>query len=263
MSGSGEEEAPMADGITASEWTQMNGIIKTIHAADKRDLLPAFVEAVRAVIPFSHSMYHYSITLNGSTDAFAYGSADLSLEALEAYQQDFESIDYINWFADEPTPHVFRDTDLVPRDFRENSEIMRKWMQPNGLFYSIGLTIASHDNPYGNVYLFRTQDEGDFTEKDVAVLGILNEHLCIRYSNELPHGHADKVIANEASPLAQKYRLTQKESDVLACIADGRTRSSIAGHLFMSENTFKKHLANIYKKTGESRYEDLVLLVRP
>lgn len=48
---------------------------------------------------------------------------------------------------------------------------------------------------------------------------------------------------------------------MLACIAEGRLRSTIPEHLFISENTFKKHLANIYKKTGLARYEDLVLLV--
>lgn len=252
----------MTEHISAAEWAKLNEVVKTIHAVDLDALPGTVVSRLKDIVAFSHSMYHYSITVNGSTDAFAYRSDDLPQEELDRYQRDFESIDYINWFADDPTPHVFRDTDLVPKDFRESSEFMRKWMRPNGLFYSIGMTIAASGCPYANIFLFRSQEEEDFSDVDVEMLSVLNEHLCIRYRRELPHGHADKVVSSSANPLAQRYHLTPKESDVLACIADGRTRASIPAHLFISENTFKKHLANIYKKTGATRYEDLVILVR-
>lgn len=255
-----DERGTMFDAITASEWSQLNDIVKTIYSSSLDTLMPLVSDQAKSLIGCSHSMHHCSVMINGSLEAFGYGSNDLPSEAIERYQNEYETIDYINWFADEPTSRVYRDTDLVPKDFRENSEFMIKWMQPYGLFYCIGMTIAANSKPYGNVFLFRSKDEGDFTPKDIELLTVLNEHLCIRFERELPNGHSAKSISGASDPIASKYRLTQKESDVLACIAEGRQRSSIASHLFISENTLKKHLANIYKKTGISRYEDLIQL---
>jgi DNA-binding NarL/FixJ family response regulator len=46
--------------------------------------------------------------------------------------------------------------------------------------------------------------------------------------------------------------LTKREIDVLRCIADGATNRQVAQHLFISEKTVGRHLANIYAKLGVS-----------
>jgi DNA-binding NarL/FixJ family response regulator len=46
--------------------------------------------------------------------------------------------------------------------------------------------------------------------------------------------------------------LTKREIDVLRCIADGATNRQVAQHLFLSEKTVGRHLANIYAKLGVS-----------
>jgi len=42
--------------------------------------------------------------------------------------------------------------------------------------------------------------------------------------------------------------LTKREKEVLALLAKGFTRNEIANKLFVSPETIKKHLQNIYKK---------------
>jgi DNA-binding NarL/FixJ family response regulator len=47
-----------------------------------------------------------------------------------------------------------------------------------------------------------------------------------------------------------EYNLTQREHDILALLAEGRSNREIAGALFLSEKTVKAHLAAIFRKLG-------------
>jgi DNA-binding NarL/FixJ family response regulator len=46
--------------------------------------------------------------------------------------------------------------------------------------------------------------------------------------------------------------LTERETAILAAIADGKTTRAISGELWVSEHTIKFHLTNIYRKLGVS-----------
>jgi ligand-binding sensor domain-containing protein/DNA-binding CsgD family transcriptional regulator len=50
--------------------------------------------------------------------------------------------------------------------------------------------------------------------------------------------------------LAEDYKLSQREKEILALLVRGRKNKDIAGELFISENTVKVHVHNIYKKLG-------------
>jgi DNA-binding NarL/FixJ family response regulator len=47
-----------------------------------------------------------------------------------------------------------------------------------------------------------------------------------------------------------EFSLTQRENDILALLAEGRSNREIAGSLFLSEKTVKAHLAAIFRKLG-------------
>jgi DNA-binding NarL/FixJ family response regulator len=47
-----------------------------------------------------------------------------------------------------------------------------------------------------------------------------------------------------------EYSLTQRENDILAQLAEGRSNREIAQSLFLSEKTVKAHLAAIFRKLG-------------
>ena len=56
--------------------------------------------------------------------------------------------------------------------------------------------------------------------------------------------------------LQEKYELTGREEEIAQLILQGLSNPQIAEQTFISENTVKKHLTNIYKKTGtKSRYD--------
>jgi DNA-binding NarL/FixJ family response regulator len=47
-----------------------------------------------------------------------------------------------------------------------------------------------------------------------------------------------------------EFSLTQRENDILALLAEGRSNREIAQHLYLSEKTVKAHLAAIFRKLG-------------
>ena len=52
--------------------------------------------------------------------------------------------------------------------------------------------------------------------------------------------------------------LTEREKDVVALVKEGKTNKEIAEELFISHNTVKKHLQNIYQKYGVTNKIQLV-----
>jgi DNA-binding CsgD family transcriptional regulator len=55
--------------------------------------------------------------------------------------------------------------------------------------------------------------------------------------------------------LSAKYKLSAKEEKVLELLIQDNTKKEIADKLYLSVNTIKIHVTNIYKKTGMTRTE--------
>jgi DNA-binding NarL/FixJ family response regulator len=62
----------------------------------------------------------------------------------------------------------------------------------------------------------------------------------------------DQEASNASSNNGRRseYSLTQREHDILALLAEGRSNREIAGRLYLSEKTVKAHLAAIFRKLG-------------
>ena len=60
----------------------------------------------------------------------------------------------------------------------------------------------------------------------------------------------DQQGGSNDSSRRNEYSLTQREHDILAQLAEGRSNREIAQSLFLSEKTVKAHLAAIFRKLG-------------
>lgn len=56
----------------------------------------------------------------------------------------------------------------------------------------------------------------------------------------------------------QEFGLTKRELEIAGLIAEGKSNGEIAQVLFISKATVKKHISNIFEKTGAARREELV-----
>jgi DNA-binding NarL/FixJ family response regulator len=56
--------------------------------------------------------------------------------------------------------------------------------------------------------------------------------------------------ANGDAPHRPEATLTQRETDIMSLLAEGKSNREISRHLFLSEKTVKAHLAAIFRKLG-------------
>jgi DNA-binding NarL/FixJ family response regulator len=68
-------------------------------------------------------------------------------------------------------------------------------------------------------------------------------------------------LMKEASSVPEKktYGLTPRELDVVTCIVEGCSNKDVARQFTISEETVKRHLSNIFDKTGVSTRLELAL----
>lgn len=59
----------------------------------------------------------------------------------------------------------------------------------------------------------------------------------------------------------EQFGLTDRESELCSLICEGKSNPDIAKELFISENTVKTHIYNLFKKTGVSSRIELVTLI--
>lgn len=78
----------------------------------------------------------------------------------------------------------------------------------------------------------------------------------------LPGGVADRdPFARACKDVSSFYKLSERESEVLALLARGNTRAHIAGRLVISENTVRAHVKSIYAKLSIHSKQQLIELV--
>lgn len=97
------------------------------------------------------------------------------------------------------------------------------------------------------------------TNSYITIIGIIflgvGAFVGIKLARRKTHiEYVEKYIEKEPQiNIAGNDILTGRENEILACIIQGYSNKEIADKLFVSENTVKKHLNNIYSKLGVSR----------
>jgi DNA-binding CsgD family transcriptional regulator len=150
---------------------------------------------------------------------------------------------------------------LKPADFYSDRQWRSTGMytencRPQGIRHMLTLFLPEPPGPTRGpgrtirLYLFR--DSGpDFSERDRALLTLIRPHLHQAY------------LDAERRRTVQGSRLTTRQSDLLALVADGHTNSQIARRLGLSEGTVRTHLENIYGRLQVSSRTAAVLRAFP
>ena len=207
-----------------SQWNQLDEIILNLHIQkDVTILQTQILEQLAGLIPHRRSFFDLCTTQNGQRVFFAPVSLNMSKEELADY------------------------SDMIGRPVRENSDIYRQWMKPMDIYYSLGCTIFSGKQLLGSITLFRSEQEGDFTDSELTMLEVISRHLSAHFSFLWPYGTVPNLAANVAKA-AGKEGLSSRESEIAELIAAGHSNSEISQILFISENTVKKHVNSLYRK---------------
>lgn len=163
-----------------------------------------------------------------------------------------ESRDFSSWILRKDRTVVLKISEVMDEKEREKTEVYRNCFAPYGLHYSLDMTITFHGELLGDLTLYRGKDEEDFSDDEVLIVRMLSDHLNARFYANKYGRTAQETGIGRIGQLINRYGLTKREAEILHMILRGMNNQEICEELFVSENTLKKHLHNLYSKTGVS-----------
>ncbi len=162
---------------------------------------------------------------------------------------------YLRGFGQPNNSRAFRDSDLLPEHFRVETPLYRDIYKPQGLHYALRSFFSHEGSIIGNVSLFNTEAAGDFSDRDVEILNVLAPHIALKLG-QLVESESQQQIIQKRADVLDRFNLTAREREIVRCVLSNTNDVEVAEYLSISPTTLKKHLHNIYTKTGvESRMQ--------
>lgn len=249
---------PLQDNV----WRKIDYLVNIIYSTqDINDMRKTVLASLEDLIPHQKSFFDLCITKSNIPHFFHPLSLNIDASHLNDYYEKYQQLDYTTWMFNTNEAIVYRDSNWINVSTRENSVIYNSWMKPMGAYYSLGCTIVSNNIMYGSITIFRDKLTGDFTDDDLDILTIINRHLNKRFSLQYPKGLPEHGT-NIDDGLREKYFLSKREDEVLRLIIKGHSNNEISRLLFISENTVKKHVNNIYSKIGVNTRTKLLHIIK-
>lgn len=239
--------------LSHAEWLKINSIVADIYnIKDITEMRKSYLQKIRSLIPYQRAFFDLCSDKSGSRSFFQPIAVNLSDESLREYYLKYESLDYSVWALSQDIALSYRDTDLIAEDIRTRSVFFTKWLQPLGIFYEGGCNIVYNGIVYGSVTLMRDKSSGDFQDRELEISNILSQHLCNRFFTDYPNGIREKSCFSPDAAILSRFLLTAREYEVLKLLQMGLTNQQISEKLYISNNTTKKHVANLFRKLGIS-----------
>ncbi len=257
----------MADeqALDAEGWIAVNDFALWLHAQhDVRAIQEGALDTIHALIPHTSSMFDLAWREPGKPISyFSPISTTMQAEVLDAYYSRYAATDYTVWSFDQQMTSVYRDLDLVDARKRDATPIYQEWMVPQGVYFGCGAILVEQSTPYGSVTLFRDRETGEFTSRELHLLLELSRHLAVRLYDLFPQGITPTMQAEQdpVARLVREHGINPREEEVLRLLLAGHTNAQVAGELFISESTVKKHVNALYHKLGVANRLQLTSLV--
>jgi len=126
---------------------------------------------------------------------------------------------------------------VSPRELRR-VDYYDQALRPLGIEHQMRLWLSAPPGVARYFYVSRRRADGDFTERDRDLLELLRPFLVALRER------FDAHVADEANGNG----LTDREAEILAWVARGKTNQEIAVLLVVSPHTVRKHLEHAYQK---------------
>lgn len=244
--------------FTENEWYLINNIILEIHQSQEdRAMRDGFLKRIRFLIPYEKANFFLS---SGEDEHYISDSVDIGFSEnyLCNYWGNLEKHDFTNWIYASGQNEVFLLSELLSAQEQKENIYFRNYFLPNNIEYAAILSLSWEGTHVGTVSLFRSRSAGNFTVRDKQALSLFKNHLALRLHRSIAGeaqttGYSQKNIQN----IIQLYQLTTRESEILTLLLNGDELPAICQSLFISNNTLRKHISNIYKKIGINKRSDL------
>lgn len=240
--------------LTHREWVRINDLLA--EAGSRLSLFDAcesMLRLLQSLIPFDHGLFFfYDQTDRRFLKPFLFNIPEAVNDDYFTY---YHRIDDIRAKAfNQPFPA--RSSDII--NYREWSkkEYFCDFMQANGFYYQLKADIHYQDKLLSSVSLLRNKTSGDFKEKELLYLKILRPHLGNHMYKLLVTEKQEKTLQQESIHISRiidynhnKFRFSNRETDVINLIIRGLTSAEVSDILSISKETVRKHLRSIFIKS--------------
>ena len=128
---------------------------------------------------------------------------------------------------------------------------------------AVGLVVLTMHAGDDQIFAAMEAGASAFVGKDSKATDVVSaaRHAAVAPRTFLCAGLSAAMVRRATAPAPPK--LSAREEEVLALLADGMGTAEIAGKLYMSESTAKTHITHIYQKLGAAnRAQALVAAMR-
>ncbi len=245
--------------LTKNQLTLFNNLIYKIHTIkDLTEMRQVCLETLSLLI--NSDMSTFELAASDSyhvADPVGLGTNE---EEMQFYLDNVQDYDYGRWTYSASSGGVYRETDFMADSERVKTPYYKNFFKPSGVHYSMMLTIIRNQVFYGVLALFRSEDKSDFSDRDLFILSLLQDHLGYRLELEKTGGN-DSHLHQSVESISVRYNLTKREKEITELLLQGSDQHDISDQLSITSNTLKKHISNIYKKTGVGSWRELFSLI--
>jgi DNA-binding CsgD family transcriptional regulator len=244
--------------MTEKEWKLFNDFLLEIYYIDDiKQFGDKCMKLIKLFIPYEQG--HFIVIDNeGNVDAgnsvFVNMDKVMQKEFIEKYYQK----DYLNYLYPFSKTMSFRDTDLMNDEKRRNSEMYLKFIRPQRLDMGCGLIVMKDGKVLAQMNMLRKAGSPDVSDHEIEILNTFKEHF-------------EKNIFHYKSKKVQKYidikgskdvfHLSNREREIVELVAEGCSNIEIGDRLNIASSTVKKHISNIFDKTGVNKRIQLIKLL--
>lgn len=243
--------------LETNDWLIISNIIYKIHAIDNFDeMRQELLIQLKLLIDYDSADFVLVTNEEGNlVDSAVTYNYDISLS------EKFRNVDYNREIITRGKTLIYIETDVISDEERVKTDYYKNVYKPNNLHYALRMVIVKQEKLLGILSFYRTIGKENFNYNDIIMLEILKEHLTYRIEKHLSEieTFTEKLSITET---IEKYGLSEREATVLKELMAGKDNNTICEELFITTNTIKKHILNIYRKLGIKNRVQLFKMVR-
>ena len=250
--------------LKVNEWKIISDILYELYYLDDIKVFEEkFLALIRSLIPYNQSSFY---VVDRDTKMPIKEKSVFIDTAEDMTQVFYDHIvperNYLKNLFEYSQSLVYVDSDVLDDNIRNKTSFYINYLEPQGIPYVCGIIIIKNSVLLGMMNLFRSEKWEDFNDKEVFILNILKNHIAQitpRLLDKYKFNKCERILAEDE---LDKYRLTQREKEILPYLLGGYTNEEISKIFFISNSTTKKHIYNVFIKLGVNNRLGLIKLDR-
>lgn len=233
--------------LNVNDWIVINSITYDIHFIEDFDKMRThLLKQLKKIIDFDAADF-FVVKKIGSSKLCSPVGLNQTMESMYEYINSLVKIDYSTGLMATGRNISYRESDILDDAVRVTTEYYKKLYVPNNWHFSLHLNISFNDRFLGVMSLYRDKSKPDYEYRDMFILDMIKMHLALRLNDEISKWSNGKLSVHA---FAKDYALTAREEMILEYLVGGKSAEEISVIAGISQNTVKKHISNIYKKSN-------------